>query len=130
MVRPAALFLLKVMNRTLDTLFTIQDIVIMKTSTLSTRVSEQENEDLDFLSRVSGLDRANLMKLFLRNGMKQMKMDLAVSAYAEERASLSRAAEMAGISLQEFLARMPENRLEMTYDTQEFEEDVRTLGLF
>ena len=101
----------------------------MKTATLSTRVSESENEDLDFLAREAGLDRANLMKLFLRSGIRQMKMDLAVKAYAEQRVSLSRAAEMAGISLHEFLSRMPANRQELTYDVGELEEDLRTLGL-
>lgn len=101
----------------------------MKTSTLSTRVSESENDDLEFLAREAGLDRANLMKFFLRSGIRQMKMDLAVKAYAEERASLSRAAEMADVSLHEFLSRMPANRLELTYDVRELEEDLRTLGI-
>ncbi len=54
-------------------------------------MSESENDDLEFLAREAGLDRANLMKFFLRSGIRQMKMDLAVKAYAEERASLSRA---------------------------------------
>lgn len=58
-----------------------------------------------------------------------MKMDLAVKAYAEERVSLSRAAEMAGVSLQDFMIRMPINRLELTYGVEEFEEDLQTLGL-
>lgn len=101
----------------------------MKTATLSTRLSEEESRDLEALARESGLDRANLMKLFLRSGMRRMKMDLAATAYAEERATLSRAAEMAGVSVREFLARMPEQRLELTYDTPELEEDLRTLGL-
>lgn len=101
----------------------------MKTSTLSTRVSESENNDLEFLARESGLDRANLIKFFLRSGMRQMKMDLAVKAYAEGRASLSRAAEMAAVSVQDFLSRMPANRLELNYDVEEFEEDLRALGI-
>jgi len=101
----------------------------MKTSTLSTRVSKSENDDLEFLSREAGLDRANLMKLFLRTGIRQMKMDLAVKAYVEERVSLSRAAEMAGVSLQDFLTRMPGNRLELSYGVKEFEEDLQTLEM-
>ena len=101
----------------------------MKSATLSTRLSEEESRDLEELARESGLDRANLMKLLLRTGMRRMKMDLAAAAYAEERATLSRAAEMAGVSAGEFLARMPDRRLELTYDTPELEKDLQTLGL-
>ncbi len=111
----------------LDMSYSFINIVNMKSSTLSTRVSKSENDDLDFLSKEAGLDRSNLIKLFLRSGIRQMKMDLAVKAYAENRVSLSRAAEMAGISLQDFLARMPLNHLELTYGVKEFEEDLQTL---
>lgn len=111
----------------IDISYSFINIVNMKSSTLSTRVSKSENDDLDFLSKEAGLDRSNLIKLFLRSGIRQMKMDLAVKAYAENRVSLSRAAEMAGISLQDFLARMPLNHLELTYGVKEFEEDLQTL---
>lgn len=100
----------------------------MTSTTLSTRLSKDEVMQLDFLARESGLDRAQLMKVLLRRGMRDLKMELAVTAYAEERVTLSRAAEMAGVRLREFLARLPANRLELHYGLEDFEADRKAFG--
>jgi predicted HTH domain antitoxin len=100
----------------------------MSTKTLSTRLTEDENREFEQLSALSGMDRAVLMKRMLREGMSRMKWELAVSAYAEDRASLSRAAEMAGVGIREFIARMPSERVVLNYDSDELEDDLDTLA--
>ena len=77
---------------------------------------------------LSGLDRAGLLKQLLRQGIQQMKWDLAVKAYRERRVSLSRASEMAGVGLRDFLARMPSEHLELNYGVDEFAEDLQTIA--
>lgn len=100
----------------------------MSTKTLSTRLTEEENREFDQLSVLSGMDRAVLMKRMLREGMSRMKWELAVNAYAEERASLSRAAEMAGVGIREFIARMPSERLVLNYGSEDLSNDLDTLA--
>jgi len=99
----------------------------MKTKTLSTRLTEQESQELDFLVGLSGLDRAGLLKKLLRQGIRQMKWELAVSAYRDRRVSLSRASEMAGVGIRDFLARMPSEQLELNYGVDELAEDLQTI---
>lgn len=57
-----------------------------------------------------------------------MRWELAVKAFAEERASLSRAAELACVGVREFMARMPVERLELGYRPEDLEEDIRILA--
>lgn len=83
---------------------------------------------MEQLCEQSGLDRAALMKRLLREGMARMRWELAVKAYAEERVSLSRAAELAGVGVRDFMARMPAERLELGYGPEDLEEDLNTLA--
>lgn len=109
----------------LDRLYSIDDIVNMKTATLSTRLNEEEIEDLDSLSRSSGLDRANLLKLLIRRGVREMRLELAVKSFTEERITLSRAAELAGMPLSDFMSLLPRPQPNLRYDVEEFEEDLQ-----
>lgn len=102
----------------------------MKTKTLSTRLTEQECLEFDQLVGLSGLDRAGLLKQLLRQGILQMKWELAVKAYRENRVSLSRASEMAGVGIRDFMARMPSEQLELSYGVDELAEDLQTLEQF
>lgn len=99
----------------------------MKTKTLSTRLPEQEVQEFDSLVRLSGLDRAGLLKQLLRQGIRQMKWDLAVKAFRDQRVTLSKAAEMAEVSVRDFMARMPEEHLEHNYGLEDLESDLAVL---
>ena len=73
------------------------------------------------------MDRAGLLKQLLRQGIQQMKWELAVKAYRENRASLSRASEMAGLGIRDFMARMPSEQLELNYGLDELADDLLVL---
>lgn len=90
-------------------------------------MSEQECEELDALGGLTGLDRAGLLKQLVRQGMDQMKWELAVKAYREGKVSLSRAAEMAGVGVRDIMARMPAEQLEQNYGLEELASDLRLL---
>jgi predicted HTH domain antitoxin len=98
----------------------------MASKTVSTRLDPEELELLDVLGDLSGLDRASLIKVLLRRGMQELRLEQAVAAYRKERVTLSRAAELSGLSLWDFLARMDEEGLH--YDVAEFEADLAALS--
>ena len=97
----------------------------MATTTVSTRLDPAEVELPDALGESSGLDRAALLKVLVRRGIKELRMDHAVAAYRDGLVTLSRAAEMAGLGVWDFLARMTDEGLH--YDVAEFEADLAAL---
>ena len=72
--------------------------------------------------------RATLIKSLLRNGLKNLRRERAVEAFRRDEVTLSRAAELAGLTPWDFLALMDSEKLELHYDVAEFEEDLRALS--
>lgn len=96
----------------------------MKTKTISTRLEEDELVQLDALASSCGLDRSGMTKSLLRRGLAELRFDAAVAAYREGRVTMSRAAEMASLSVWDFMARMDAAGLHWNYGVQELEEDL------
>ena len=96
----------------------------MTTKTVSTRISEDELDLLDEMAVRSGLDRASMTKTLLRRGLEQLRFDEAVAAYRARRVTLSRAAEIAGISIWDLIGRMEEQELTIHYEIADLEEDL------
>ena len=96
----------------------------MKTKTISTRLGEEEVALLDDLASRAGLDRGGMTKAILRRGLAELRFEEAVAAYRSGRVTLSRAAEMASISLWDFVARMGEQGLSLSYGEEDFVDDV------
>ena len=98
----------------------------MITKTVSTRISEDELDLLDEMAVRSGLDRASMTKTLLRRGLEQLRFDEAVAAYRASRVTLSRAAEIAGISIWDLIGRMDEQELTIHYGIADLEEDLNS----
>ena len=96
----------------------------MATKTVSTRLSEDELDLLNSLADRAGLDRATMTKKLLRRGLDQFRFEEAVASYRASKVTLSRAAEMAGISIWDFIGRMDEQNLSLHYGIAELEEDL------
>ena len=97
------------------------------TSTVSTRLDEQELALIQSLADLEGCDRATLIKSLLRKGMAHLRREHAVRAYRGEEVTLSKAAELAGLHLWDFIALMEQEKLELHYDVADFEQDLRHL---
>jgi hypothetical protein len=86
-------------------------------STVSTRLDAQELALIQSLAELEGCDRATLIKSLLRKGM----------AFRAEEVTLSKAAELAGMDLWDFLALMETEKLDLHYDVADFEQDLSHL---
>ncbi len=100
----------------------------MASSTVSARLDAEELKLLESLAELSGFDRSTLIKSLLRRGMKELRFEHAVEAYRKEAITLSRAAEVAGVPLWDFIALMKDENLELHYDVGDLEADVASLA--
>ena len=96
----------------------------MKTLTLSVRLAADEVDGLDSAAAAAGLDRSALLKQFLRRGFAEYRFEQACTAYRQHDVSLSRAAEMAGLSLYDFLLRLPEAGLELNLTPTDLRQEL------
>jgi len=96
----------------------------MSTVTLSARVEEEEARKIDQLAAELGLDRGALLRQMIRRGLREIVSQTALDAYRRGEVTLSRAAEIAGISLRDMLLRLSEESIELNYDLAELERDI------
>jgi predicted HTH domain antitoxin len=94
----------------------------MKTVPLSTRVSTEEAREVDELARRQGLDRSSFLKQVIRRGLAEVRLEEACRAYRQRRATLAKAAEIAGLTVRDLLLRMA---LELNYTVDDLEQDIR-----
>ncbi len=96
----------------------------MATVTLSTRLAKEEANKIDELAANLGLDRGAVLKQLIRKGLKEIQIERALDGYRRRKITLSRAAEMAELSLRDILLRLPEESVELNYDVEELRRDL------
>ena len=96
----------------------------METVTLSARLSKAEAQKLDKLAADLGLERGSLLRQLIRKGFKEIQTERALDAYRRGTITLSRAAELAELSLRDILLRLPEESIELNYDLRELQRDM------
>ena len=97
----------------------------MSTVTISMRLPKSEAARLDRVAREMDMERSNFLKRALKRGAQDLCFEHACQAYRNGRATLSRAAEMAGIGLRDMMLRMQSADLELNYGTEDLEKDLR-----
>ncbi len=97
----------------------------MKTVTLSTRFDENEAKIIDQLAKEDGLDRSTFLKQLLRKGLEEYKLTKALDEYRRRRISLSRAAEIADLTIRDFISRVPEIGIELNYSINDLKYDIQ-----
>jgi predicted HTH domain antitoxin len=106
-------------------MYTDKDFVYtMKTMTLSLRLDSEEVKMLDEAANRDGLDRSSLLKRLMRRGYADYRLEAACAAYRHGDVTLSRAAEMAGISLYDLLSRLPGAGLQMNLSADDLRREL------
>lgn len=96
----------------------------MKTMTISLRLNAEEVRLLDQTAASEGVDRSSLLKRVLRRGYADCRFDSACAAYRRGEVSLSRAAEMAGLSVGDMLARLPAADLHLNLTADDLRREL------
>jgi len=106
-------------------MYTQQEIVYtMKTMTLSFRMEADEVRMLDEAAARDGLDRASFLKRLLRRGYADYRYETACAAYRKQEVSLSRAAEMAGMSVYDLLSRFPADNMQLNLTAEDLRQEL------
>ncbi|MFT6182406.1 MAG: putative HTH domain antitoxin [Paracoccaceae bacterium] len=99
----------------------------MATVTISTRIDEEDCALLDELAAMEFLDRSALVKAAVRRTIHELRLKKALQAFKEEKVTLSRGAEIAGMNIWDFMTETSKQGQTLHYDVEEFEEDLRTI---
>ena len=95
----------------------------MKTTTLSMRITKPEVIRLEKMAEDAGMDRASFMKQAFRRGCADIVYEQACAAYRRGEISLSRAAEIAQLSMREMHLRMANESTELNYTASDLLRD-------
>ncbi len=79
---------------------------------------------MDEAAARDGVDRSAILKRFLRRGYADYRFETACVAYRGGQASLSAAAKMSGISVYDFLARLPDAGLELNLSPADLRREL------
>lgn len=79
-------------------------------------------DELDDLAREASLDRAELARRLLRDGLRQERLEMALRRYRRAEVSIGRAAEIARVSLYEIIDRVHEEGIPYALDASEIDE--------
>jgi predicted HTH domain antitoxin len=96
----------------------------MRTRTVSVRLAKDDADRLEKAAVDMGVERSTFLKWAIKRGAGDLMLDRACDAYRRGQATLSRAAEMAGLSLRELILRMPEKDLHLAYSAEDLAEDL------
>ncbi len=96
----------------------------MESVTVSMRLSKSEAAKLEQLAREMGIERPTFLKRALRRGAEDLIFERSCDAYRRGEATLSRAAEMAGLNLRDMIVRMRQADLELTYGADDLANDL------
>ena len=97
----------------------------MQTITLSLRLPKEDAGRLGKLARDLDMERATFLKRALKRGAEDLRFEHACQVYRKGQASLSRAAEMAGLQVRDLLLRLRDADLELNYGVTDLQKDLR-----
>ncbi len=97
--------------------------------TVSVRLSKDTLREVDRLAARLKTDRSEALRRFIDRGLREARIDMALELLRERKASMGRAAEVAGVTLYEMLDLARERGIPSGYGPEDLERDLRELGL-
>ena len=99
----------------------------METATVSLRLPESEVSRLESTAQAMGGDRSTLLRWAVRRGASALLLKCACDAYRCGEVTLSRAAEIAGLSLRDLTLGLRDQDLELNYGPEDLAADLQPL---
>ncbi len=97
-------------------------------TTLTARIPEAISRELDAVSEEEQLDKSTVVRKFLAESLGKWREDRAVRLYKEKLFSAEQASHYARVSLWKFFDLLKEKNVFISYDMDEFEEDLKAIG--
>jgi len=101
----------------------------LKTSeVISARLSKERVKLIEEIAKEEKVDKSTILDRALEHYTREWKLQKAIESYREGLVTLSRAAEIAGISVWEIIDILSKRKIQPQYDIEDFEEDMKALG--
>lgn len=94
---------------------------------VATRLKGKLLEDLDLIVREEKTDRATVLRKLLAIGVSHWKLEKALKLYSERKVTTWKAAEIAGLSLYEFIDILRVRRIPAQYTLEDLKEDLKEI---
>lgn len=91
---------------------------------VTARIPEDIYEEIERIRENEHLDRSTAIKRLLERGIADWRLESAITGYRDGSISLGRAAELAGVSLWQFLDTLDDRGVELQYTDADLEADI------
>lgn len=95
---------------------------------ISARLSKERVRLVEEIAKEERVDKSTVLDRALDRYAKEWRLEKAIESYRAGAVTLSRAAEVAGVSIWEMIDILGRRRVPAQYDIEDFEEDLKTLG--
>ena len=95
---------------------------------VSARLPKERVKLIEEIAREEKVDKSTILDRALEHYTREWKLNKAIESYREGSVTLSRAAEIAEISVWEMINILAERKIPHQYDVEDFEEDLKALG--
>lgn len=92
---------------------------------ISTRLPKERIELIEEIAREEKVDKSTVLNRALEHYTQEWKLRKAVEAYREGTVTLSRAAEIAGITVWEMIDLLAQRKVPTQYEIEDLEEDLK-----
>lgn len=94
------------------------------TRNVSVRLDDELVQQVDELADMENLDRSQLLRHVLQEGLEQYRLELAVKQYAENERTVSEAAVLAGVPVGEFMDKLVERGIQADLSVTDLEDSL------
>ncbi len=96
--------------------------------TIATRVDKNVEISISDIMKAEGLDKSSTLRKILKKGISQWRLERAIDALRSKKATISKAAEMAGVSLYEMVDAVREKKIDYIHISKaDLGEDILLL---
>ena len=99
----------------------------MNEAVISARMPKAEAKVIDQLAKEEHIDRSAFVKKLLHKSLEEFKVERAFKLYKEGKASLGKAAEMAGKNIWEMIELMEKYNVYLNYSVADLKSDLKTI---
>ncbi len=95
---------------------------------ISARLPKDRIKLIEEIAHEEKVDKSTILDRALEHYTKEWTLKKALEFYRNGTITLSRAAEIAGLTIWEIIDALEKRKIVLQYDAEDFEEDMKTLG--
>ena len=97
------------------------------TDTLSVRIPEEDAIEIDTISQLERKSKSGTLRDILNIGIKQKKLEIAITKFVNKEITIAKAAEIAALPLTVLMDILSEKKISFHYSINELKEDFKDL---